>query len=81
MNMNDGKINAAWEVGGLPGWCSGNDSACQCRRRKGHGFSPWVVKMPWSTKWQPTLVFLPGKFHRQGSLAGQSIVSQRVGHD
>ena len=23
----------------------------------------------WGRKWQPTLVFLPGKFHRQRSLA------------
>ena len=41
----------------------------QCRRR---GFDPWVGKMPWSGKWQPTPVFLPGKFHGQRSLAGHS---------
>ena len=35
-------------------------------------FNPWVGKMPWSRKWQPALVFLPGKFHRQRSLAGYS---------
>ena len=28
--------------------------------------------IPWRRKWQPTLVFLPGKFHRQRSLAGYS---------
>ena len=33
-------------------------------------FSPWVGKIPW--KWQPTPVFLPGKFHRQRSPAGFS---------
>ena len=32
---------------GLPRWCSGKDSACQCRRGKRHGFSPWVGKIPW----------------------------------
>ena len=32
----------------------------------------WVGKMPWSRKWQPTPVFLPGKLHGQGSLAGCS---------
>ena len=26
--------------------------------------------MPWNRKWQPTPVFLPGKFHGQRSLAG-----------
>ena len=40
-----------------------------------------VGKIPWRTKWQPTLVFLPGKFHRQRSLAGYSPWSCRVGHD
>ena len=30
----------------------------------------WVKKIPWSRKWQPAPVFLPGKFHRQRSLVG-----------
>jgi len=34
--------------------------------------SPWVRKIPWRRKWQHTPVFLPGKFHRQRSLAGYS---------
>ena len=29
-----------------------------------------VRKIPWSKKWQPTPVFLPGKFYGQWSLAG-----------
>ena len=32
----------------------------------------WVRKSPWSRKWQPTLVFLPGKLHGERSLAGYS---------
>ena len=36
------------------------------------GFNPWVRKIPWSRKWQPTPVLLPGKFHGQRSLAGYS---------
>ena len=48
---------------------SGKESACQCRR---HGFDPWVGKIPWRRKWQPTPVFLPGESHRQRSLAGCS---------
>ena len=35
-------------------------------------FDPWVRKIPWKRKWQSTLVFLPGKSHRQTSLAGYS---------
>ena len=33
---------------------------------------PCVGKIPWSRKWQLTLVFLPGKFHGQRSLVGYS---------
>ena len=36
------------------------------------GFNPWVGKIPWRRKWQPTLVFLPGKSHGQRSLVGCS---------
>ena len=39
---------------------------------KRHAFDPWIWKIPWSRKWQPTPVFLPGKFYRQRSLAGFS---------
>ena len=35
-------------------------------------FDPWVRKIPWSKKWQPTPVFLLGKFHGQRSLVGYS---------
>jgi len=31
-----------------------------------------VRKSPWRRKWQPTPVFLPGKFYGQRSLAGYS---------
>ena len=37
-----------------------------------HGFDPWVRKIPWRRTWQHTPVFLPGKSHGQGSLAGYS---------
>ena len=36
------------------------------------GFDPWVGKVPWSWKWQPTPVFLPGEFHGQRSLENYS---------
>ena len=59
-------------IWGFPRWRSGKESACQCRRCKRHGFSPWVGNIPWSRKWQPAPVFLPGKFHGQRSMAGCS---------
>ena len=31
------------------------------RRPRRFGFNPWVGKMPWRKKWQPTPLFLPEK--------------------
>ena len=36
------------------------------------GFDHWVRKFPWRRKWQPTPLFLPGKFHGQKSLGAYS---------
>ena len=47
-----------------------------CLQRRRPGFDPWVRKIPWSRKWQPILVLLPGKF-----CGLQSMESQRVRHD
>ena len=44
-------------------------STCQRRRCK---FDPWLGKIPWRRKQQPTPVFLPGKVHGQRSLLGYS---------
>ena len=52
-------------VEGFPWWLSGKESACYFRRFE---FDPRVAKIPWRRKWQPTLVFLPGKSHGQRSL-------------
>ena len=35
-------------------------------------FDSWVGKIPWSRKWQPIPVVLPGEFHGQRSLLGSS---------
>ena len=51
---------------------SGKESICPCRRCKRLGFDPWVGKIPWGRKWQPTPVFLPGKSHGHRSLVGYS---------
>ena len=50
---------------GLPRWLSGKESTCQCGRRR---FDPWVRKIPWSRKWQPTPALLLGKSHGQRSV-------------
>ena len=69
---------------GLPGWLSGKESACQCRRWRRwevRGFSPWVMKIPWRRKWQPAPVLFPGESHRWRSLVGCSPWCHRVRHD
>ena len=38
------------------------------RRLKRVRFTPWVGKIPWRRKWQPTAVFLPGEYYGQRSL-------------
>ena len=64
---------------GLPWWLSSKELSCQCRK---WGFDPWIKKMTWRRKWQPTPVFLPRKSHRQKSLAGYSPWGcNRVRHD
>ena len=63
---------------GLSWWLSRKEATCQWRRL---GCDPWVRKSPWRRKWQPTPVFLPGKSHGQGSLAGYSLWGRRVRHD
>ena len=53
-------------------WLGGKKSACQCWRHRKCRFDPWVGKISWRREWQPTPVFLPGKFHGQRSLVGYS---------
>ena len=58
-----------------PSGVSGKESAYQCKR---HGFDPWIRKNLWRGTWQPTIVFLPGKFHGQRNLAGYSPWGHKV---
>ena len=54
----------------MPPWAfSGGKEffTCQCRRYKRRRFDPWVRKISWSRKSQPTPIFLPGKFMDRGA--------------
>ena len=56
--------------------------ACQCRRSKRHGSSPWVRMISWRKAWKPTPVFLPGESQWTEELGGlQSMGLQRVRHN
>ena len=58
-------------------WLPGKEPEHQCRQC---GFSPWVGKIPWRRKRQPTPVFLPGKSHGQKSLWGTGHGAAKVGY-
>ena len=51
-------------------------STWQCRRCE---FNPWVEKVLWRRKWQPTPVSLPTKAHGQRSTVAMK--SQSVRHN
>ena len=64
-----GRINILNE---LPRWLSGKESTSECERHGRRGFNPWVRRIPWRRKWQPTPVFTPGESHGQRSLVAYS---------
>ena len=55
---------------GLPGWLVVKNPPANAGDIK--QFGPWVGKIPWRRKWQPTPVFLPGESRGQRSLARYS---------
>ena len=63
---------------GFPVGSDGKASACNAGDPR---FDPWVGKISWRRKWQPTPVLLPGKFHGQRSLVHYSPWSCRVRHN
>ena len=58
--------------GGFSGGSSGDEPACQCRRRKTLGCRLWVGKIPWRRAWHPTSEFFLGESRGQRSLEGYS---------
>ena len=67
---------------GFPGGASGKESIHLSVQETGE---TWVRSLgwedPWSRKWQPTPVFLPGESHRQRGLGVCSPWSHRVRHN
>ena len=57
----------------LPRWLRSTESIYNA----GDARAPWIGKISWIRKWQPVLLFLPGKSHGQRSLAGY----KRLGYD
>ena len=61
------RIFTTWPFG-FPRWLSVKESVYQYRSRRRHQFNPWVGKIPWRRKRQPTPVFLPRKPQGQRKL-------------
>ena len=66
------------DLGGLPWWFSGKESACQCRRC---GFDPWVGKAPLEKEiathssilaWEIPWTEEPGGLQSKGSQKSQT---------
>ena len=53
-------------------WSSLVAQMVKCLQWGRPGFNPWIRKIPWRRKWQPTPVLLPEKFHGRRSLVGYS---------
>ena len=47
----------------LLGFHGGSVIKTLCLQFRRPGFDPWVRKIPWRRKWQPSPVFLPGESH------------------
>ena len=54
----------------FPGGSDGKASVYQCGRPE---FNPWVRKIPWGRKWQPTPVLLLRKSHGWRSLVQATV--------
>ena len=63
---------------GFPGGSDGKEICLQWRRP---GFTPWVKKSPWSWKWWPIPIFLPGELHGQRTPQATVYGIQRVRHN
>ena len=62
---------------GIPWWLRQQRVCLKCGTPR---FDPWVEKILWRRKWQPTPVYLPGKSHGQRSLAGCSPWGHKDSH-
>ena len=72
LNTSGQRFNPSYPYKGILRWHKGEESICQYRGCKRREFDPWIGKILWRRKWQPSPVFLPGKFHGQRSLVGSS---------
>ena len=66
------KIRFSTFLMGFLGGAGGKEPTANPGNIKDDGFDPWVGKITWRRRWQPTLVFLSVESHGQRSLVGNS---------
>ena len=67
--------------GSFPVGTTAKEPTCQCRRHKRYRFNPWVRKISWRRKWQPTTIYawrIPRTEEPDGL---QSMMLHRVRHN
>ena len=69
LSPNAGEIRDRVQSLGFPYGSAGKQPVCNVGDL---GSIPGLGRSPWRSKWQPTPVFLPGKFQGQMTLAGCS---------
>ena len=76
MNVGRPGENCGWSFQYLTGLTPSASLMAQIVKRlpamRETWFNPWIGKISWRRKWQPTPVLLPGKSHGQRSLVGYS---------
>ena len=64
----------SWGASPVTWWQTISLQGRRCRRPR---VDPWVEKIPWSSSWEPSQVFLPGDSHGQRGLVGYSPRGQK----
>ena len=74
MEFGSGNLHNELDVviGGFSGGALEKNLPANAGGSRDTSFDPWVRKIPWKRKWQPTPVFLRGKSHGERSLVGCS---------
>ena len=71
--LNNRMSHCPWsKPGSLSGGSPVKNQSAMSKTHRRWVFNHWARKIPWRRKWQPSSGFLPGKSHRQRSLAGYS---------
>ena len=75
------RLESCWLLQSHLGNLLTKEPTCQRRRYKGHGFDPWVGKIPWRRTCNPLQSSCLESLMDRGAGSLQSMGLQRAGHD